>query len=255
MAGVDLDFNMQAVVDQQDALWRSDITAITNKLGRILQTGFASGGFDHQLAVNDAVAGRLAVRTAGQRRRIVQQLTRPGNHLGAAPGVVGAALLGTACVTDHVGTVQGIVQAAPTGVGGVQGVTGIHHRHHQLRASNRPDFLINVGSGHAERLAFRQQVTDLGQERLVLGHIDGLALTGLMPGVDLCLNRIAFGQQRLVLRHQVAGDFFQLGPELAGIDAGAGDDAVDHQIMQNRGDFQGAVLDAISHGADTYPVK
>src|SRR5690606_23061687 len=148
---------------------------------------------------------------------------------------------------NGIGAVQGVVQGTPAGVGGVQGVTGVLDRYHQLRAGNVGDLVIDVFGGDLEVRAFRQQVADLGQEGFVFGHIDRLAGTGLVPRVDLGLNGIPLGQQRFVLRNQVSQDFFELGPEDIRLHTGARGNFIGNQVVKNSCDLKTAFFDALRH--------
>jgi len=65
------------------------------------------------------------VRRTVERGRGIEELPAIGDHLGAALRVVGLAAFGTIGFGDGIGAVQGIVQRAPAGVGGVEGVAGV----------------------------------------------------------------------------------------------------------------------------------
>jgi hypothetical protein len=76
-----------------------------------------------------------------------------------------------------------------------------------------------------------------------------------VPGVDLLLQVVALGQQRLVLGGEVIEDAFQLGPEVFRVDAGTRRNLIDYQIMELGGDFQATLLNTIGHGAPTLLVE
>ncbi len=183
----------------------------------------------------------------GQRRGLVEEGAGEGDDLVAAHLVVALALLGAALFADHVGAVEGVVQRAPAGVGGVQGEARVHHRHHQLRAGQAGDLFVDVGGGGLEVFRLRQQIADFLEEGLVGSGVMGLTLARLVPGIDLRLQFVAFGQQGTVLRRQVLDDRGGTGPELVGSDAGTGDGFVVHEVVQDFGDLQATDLNAFSH--------
>src|SRR5690606_25118718 len=78
--GVNLDFNVQAVVFQQYGCRRSGIALIANQLCIIAQAAVAAAFHgDNQLAVFDAVAGSISVGASRQRSSCIQEVATPGN--------------------------------------------------------------------------------------------------------------------------------------------------------------------------------
>ena len=69
-----------------------------------------------------------------QGRGLVKEVTRKGNDLGTAHGVVAFAFFSAIGFGNDIRAVQRIVQAAPAGIGGVQGVAGVQNGHDQLGA-------------------------------------------------------------------------------------------------------------------------
>ncbi|MCY1356540.1 hypothetical protein D9M69_429950 [compost metagenome] len=184
---------------------------------------------------------------AFQRRGFVEEGAGEGDDLVTADLVVALAFLGAIFFADRVGAVEGIVERTPAGVGGIQGETRVHHRHDQLRAGHGGDFFVDILGGGLEVGRFRQQVADLLEERLVGHGIMGLAGARLVPGVDLGLQFIAFGEEGFVLRSQVIDDGFHTGPERVGGNAGSGDGFVVHEVEQDSGDLKATDLNALSH--------
>ncbi|MCY1517274.1 hypothetical protein D9M68_519470 [compost metagenome] len=239
---------MQAVVLQQHGGGLGGVALEGDELGGILQAGFAAILQGHgQLAVLHGVGGGVDVGGAFQRRGFVEEGAGEGDHLVTADLVVALALLGAAFVADGVGAVERIVERTPARVGGVQGETCVHHRHDQLRAGHGGDFFVDILGGGLEVGRFRQQVADLLEERLVGHGIMGLAGARLVPGVDLGLQFIAFGEEGFVLRSQVIDDGFHTGPERVGGNAGSGDGFVVHEVEQDSGDLKATDLNALSH--------
>ncbi|MCY1423735.1 hypothetical protein D9M71_394580 [compost metagenome] len=185
--------------------------------------------------------------TSSQWRRFVEEGTGEGNYLVAANLVVAFAFLRAAGFADGVGAIQRVVQRTPTGVGGVQGKAGVHHRHHQLRAGHASDFVVDVLGRGLEVCRFWQQVTDVLKEGFVSHGIVSLAFARLVPGVDLRLQCVTFGQQCFVLWSEVVDDLFRTHPELFGVDAGSGNGFVVHEVEQDFGDLKATDLNVFSH--------
>ena len=187
---------MQAVVPQQDASGRVRLTGIATKLLRVRQrTDAAIVQYHLQLACHHGVGPGLAVTACGQGAMAVEEIPGIGDDLGAPHRVVGAAALGAVILGDHVRAVQGVVKAAPARVGGVQGVAGVHHRHHQLGACQGCHLRIHVFSTDRKVFAFRQQIADFGQEGLVGGAVVPRPRVGLVPRVYFRLQVFPDSQQ------------------------------------------------------------
>ena len=180
----------------------------------------------------------------GQRGHFVQEALGPGDDLIAASRVVAAAL-GQAA--DGVGAVQGVIQAAPAGVGGVERVAGVHDGHDQLRAGHLGDGVIDVGGVDGEVGAFGHQIADLGQEGLVGGHVLDGAGMGAVPVVELLLDVVALDQQGAVLGAQVVDEAGQALPEGVGADVGAGQRLLFDQVMKGGGYLQAESFDTMGH--------
>ena len=169
---VDLDLDVQAVVAQQDGARLRRIAAIADELrgigqadqlgadrpisARLVEPGVGDAlEADDQPAVLHGVAPHLGMRALGERRDLVEEALGPGEHLGAAHGIVAAAARGAVVLGQHVGAVERVVEAAPAGVGGVERVAGVGDRHHQLRAGDVGDLGIDVGGVDGEVGALR----------------------------------------------------------------------------------------------------
>ena len=152
------------------------------------------------LAVDDGVTGHLCMAALRQRCYLVQMVAGKGNHFLTACRIVAVTLPGTLAFGNRVGAIQGIVQAAPAGIGGIQGKARILDRHHQLRARLQGDFPVHIGGGDGNVVYFRQQVTDLFQKRPVGDGVVRSIGPLPVPGVDLFLQGIANGQQFPVAR-------------------------------------------------------
>ena len=150
-----------------------------------------------------------------QRHRGIEKRLGLRDHLVAARLVV--ALAGFARIMrDRVGAVEGIVQAAPARIGGVQRVARVGQRHHQLRPADLADLFVDVFRLDLVGRGLRQQIADLLQEGGIGGHVERLALVGAVPVVDFGLQRIADREQLSVPRREIAQDRGKPGPEASG---------------------------------------
>ena len=196
---------MQAVILDEQGGGGGDFACVTKKLRRRFQPRLAHGEFGDQRAILDLIALGVLMRTAVERGGVIEEGARPGDHFRAALRVVAGAAFGAVGVWDRICAVKGVVQAAPTGVGGVERIARIHHRHDELRACDIRDLIIHIRGFDDEIRAFGQQIADFGQVSLVGVRIPGPTFAGAMPGVDLGLQIVAHGQQ-LAVSWRKAGD-------------------------------------------------
>ncbi|MNQ53152.1 hypothetical protein D3C85_671850 [compost metagenome] len=194
-AGVDLDFEMQAVVFQQDRGRCSGIALEADQLRIVAQASVAAAfEGDHQFAVDDLVAGGIDVGAGRQWRRFVEEGTGEGDDLVAANLVVAFAFFRAVSFADGIGAVERVVQRTPAGVRSIESEAGVHHRHHELWTGHAGDFFIDVLRRCLEIGRFWQQITDVLQESFVGHGVVRLTCTFLVPGIDTSLEIIAFGE-------------------------------------------------------------
>ncbi len=84
-----------------------------------------------------------------------------------------------------VGAVKCVVQAAPTCIGGIQGIAGIADRHHQLRSGDLRDLRIDRSGIDGEWLILGHEIADLEQVLFVSCAIEGGPRRLAVPGIDL----------------------------------------------------------------------
>ena len=181
----------------------------------------------------------------GQRHEAVEIAAGAGDDPGTAGAVVAAAADRAAFLRDHVGAVEGIVERAPAGIGGIEGVAGVRDRHDELRPGDAGDLAIDVLRPYRHRPRIGQEIPDLPQVRLVGRGIERLAGALPVPGVELPLERIALGEQGPVLRRQVAHDRTEAAPEHLGRNAGAGQRLVGNEVVEHAGDGEAADIHSI----------
>ena len=115
------------------------------------------------------------MRAAGQWHCLVQEIPRPRDDLLAAGRVVptdpGRAFL----LRNGIGAVEGVVQAAPARVGGIEGVACVGHRHDELGSRNLRDLVVDMRRLDAEVGPLGHEIADVGEKATVGVGIDGLA--------------------------------------------------------------------------------
>src|SRR5690606_18773596 len=126
-----------------------------------------------------------------------------------------------------VGAVERVVEAAPAGVGGVEGIARVGYGHHQLRTGDVSDLGIDVGSVDGEIRSLGDQIADVAEEGLVGGKVEKLPRARAMPIVDLRLQRIALCEKIAVPWRQVVHDAVEVSPERRSGYARAGQSLVD----------------------------
>ena len=140
---VDMDFDMQAMMDQQKDIWgggRADITGETRRIGKGADRAIGKSGA--QGAAFDKILADVLMRGARQRGDPVQKRAAPRNDFSATPRIVAfGAGVGR---RQGVGSIERVIKRAPTGVGGVQRIARVGDRHDQLRTGLRGYFHVNL---------------------------------------------------------------------------------------------------------------
>ena len=202
VCAIDVQFYMQPMVDQQQHRRRAGISLKAAQCSCILQAAHAAVVELHFESVRShTVAHGIVMRTAGKREVLIQEIAGKRDDFRAALRIVGAGA-GCAVLRNGVGAVQRIVEAAPAGIGRIQGVARIADRHHQLRPGDLRDLRIDMVGIDGERLPLGYEIANLDQVRLVARMIEGRARILTVPGIDLRLQLVASQQQRGVSRRQ-----------------------------------------------------
>ncbi len=183
-AAVDADFQMQAVVAQQHRRRRRRVALPADQRGAASERRRrAALQRDHQPAAFDAVAGGVRMRAAFERRRLIEEAARIGDHLGAALRVV--ARPGRPGLRNRVGAVERVVERAPARIGSVERVARVEHRHHQLRAGLARQLVVDVGGRRLHIGRRRHQVADRLEKAAVGRHVGDRTRVAGMPLVEL----------------------------------------------------------------------
>src|SRR5690606_4866378 len=85
---VNLDFDVQAVVPEQNRLGIRRLAEIADEFFRAGKAGSAVLQCNHKLAILDAIGFGILVTAGGERRRLVQELAGKGDYLVPADRVV-----------------------------------------------------------------------------------------------------------------------------------------------------------------------
>ena len=212
----------------------------------------ASGEFDAQSSSRNAIALALTVRSIAQRKVFVQERAHVGDHLGAATRVIATGARATVLLGNDIGAVERIVQTAPPGIGRVQGIASVVHRHHQLWAGDVCDLIVNILRLDPEGLARRLQVADLLQECPIGPRIETRTRVSLVPLINLCLELVATLQQLRVTRSQLAHETVKSAPEVFLSEAGARQCFLIDEVIQDAGNLEFALGNAILGNAITH---
>ena len=251
VVAVDDHIDVQAVVDQQDRGRRGGIALITDELRLVLECSrIAALELGGELAVFDVIGGDVAVVAGGERRSLIEECLGFCNHLVAAGLVVALAALAR-IVRYRVGTIEGVIEAAPACIRRVQRVARIGQRHDELWTEHGGEFFVDIRCLHVLGRGLRLQIADLLQEGGVGIHVERLAFVGLVPVVDLGLQGVAGREQFAGPGRQILDDAGQTRPEGVRSNAGAGGRFLGDKVGQNRSDLQTAGVDTChdkSHG-------
>ncbi len=243
---------MQPVVDQEHALGVGRVTAVADVLARVRERGPAVAQQDRQAAVLGRVAGRVGVAALLEREVLVEEGARPRDHGRTALGVVrapvwpGLSLLAVV-LGEGVGAVEGVVERAPAGVGGVGGEPRVEHRHDELRAGLDGDLPVHVAGLDGEVGGLVDEVAEVAEQLDVRRLVANRARVLLVPLVELLLELVAAGQQLAVAGGEVTQDRFDTGPEGVLVHTRPGQRLVAHECVQHGGHLEPADGHSISH--------
>ena len=132
----------------------------------------------------------------------VEKVTRPLDNLVTTDRVVSAGADGAVVLGNHIGAVKCIVQRAPTCVGRVERVAGVHHGNDKLRSCNLGNLGVYILGCDFERSRLRQQIANIFEHGFIGRTIIIRAWVGFMPGADLSLQLIAYGEEFAITRRE-----------------------------------------------------
>ena len=123
------------------------------------------------------------MRSRHERCCRIEEFTRPGDDLVAADLVVTLALFLAVLLGDGVGAVEGIVERAPAGVGGVEREPRVEDRDDELRPGGAGDLVVNACGADSEVGRLGLEVADVGEELLVFLCFEPADDAGPVPPV------------------------------------------------------------------------
>ena len=150
---------------------------------------------------------------AHQGCRLIEKLFCPRYNLFSPKLVVTAGAFRTPLLRDRISPVEGVIEAAPAGIGGVERVAGIGGGNHQLRTRDAGDFVIHLPRGNRKRRRLRLDIADVTQEALIIGRIGCVTPAFRMVSVDPALQIVANRQQGAVARRELTHQPGQTRPK------------------------------------------
>ena len=181
-----------------------------------------------------------------KRKGLVEKFANAGNHLGAADRII-ARPAGIAVRRYGVGAVEGVIQAAIPGVGGVQRIAGVGDRHHKLGSGNGGNLRIDIRGFDGEVTAILDQIADLAEKGGIGLGVDGRAGMFTKPRIDSRLHVLAYRQQFAVARRQPVNRCVETVPEAVSRDAAALEQLVVDEIGKLAGNRQVSAGDIVGH--------
>ena len=205
-----------------------------NDIGNVCRIRLADwmGRIDHQFDVQAIVPEKPAARFTRYQLRRVGQMRRLAlpvcpNASGERHGIIEeclgasddsvtplriiAARLGRRSI-ERVGAIQGIIEASPASIRGIQHESVIERWHNELRSGHCRNLGIHIGCPDCEGRRLGNQIADFAQEGLIGGHVCNWAGIGAVPVVDFCLKCIPFREQSTIHRNKSTKDCCEAGP-------------------------------------------
>ena len=230
---------MQPMMHQQNGRRRVRCALVADKLAGVSQfAGFSVLEQHQQFATPYHIPCGIEMRAFLERSRLVKHVARPFHHFGATLRVVATAFFQPLLFGNHVGAIQGVVQAAPARIGRIEGITGIEDWNHQLGPRLHRQFVIDTGGGDLHLGRLRHQITGFFKKQTVGGVILNRSGVGRVPFVQFCLQAVAFGQQGGIFGRQVIYKTAKVLPEILGADAKIRQNLVIDKVIQHRCDLQ-----------------
>ena len=195
MLPVHVHFDMKPVMFEEHHGWRGRVAVVADEGCGIRECrGNAVVEAYFEAVVPDAIAGGVAVASFAERKILVQELPGEFDHLRATPRIVSAAPGRTVFLRDGIRPIQGVIQASPAGIRGVQCIARVIDGDHQLGSRHGRDLRVDIRGGNLERRFFRHQIPDLEKEGAVSVGVEIRARVAAVPLVDQGLQMVAFRQ-------------------------------------------------------------
>ena len=156
--------------------------------------------------------GKIGPALIDQRQSLIEEFARLFDDRSAAFLVISARPCRRRI--EHVSAVKGIIQAAPTRIGGVQQKARIEHRHNQLRASHCRNLCIDILRANGEVSRLWHEIADLFQKAAIGARIMWLPKARLVPSVNIGLQALALCQKLCIARRKLGQKCRKACPEL-----------------------------------------
>ncbi|EKY03898.1 hypothetical protein HMPREF9120_02535 [Neisseria sp. oral taxon 020 str. F0370] len=216
---VDEDVDVQAVVQEEERGGRGFAAVVAGEEFGRFEAGFAAVDQAYfQTACADVIQGGVFVAAVFEGQALVEEIAGEGDNGFAALRVVGFAGGEAAALVYCVCAVEGVVEAAPAGVGGVEGVAGVVDGDDELGAGLFGQFAVDVLRGDFEGGGFVGKIADVFEEGAVGRSIAEAVF--FVPLVDFGLDFVAFCQEFAVARGEASDEFGKALPEGVGFDVG-----------------------------------
>src|SRR5690606_23518585 len=200
---IDDQLDMQAMMLEQP-YGRMAVFAMASELRRVLEMDGAIVLEAGRKGIpGPAIADHVMMARPIERKGPVEKIGHPGEDGSATGGVVLLARRQIAVAANGVGAVERVVETAPAGIGGIEGVAGIADRHHELRAADRGDLRIEPIRADGKRARLLDQIADAAQKALISGRVVGDRAVFAVPVVDLALQFVAARQQACIGGHML----------------------------------------------------
>ena len=187
------------------------------------------------------------MRTGGEGGGRVEEIGRGVDNFLSSHRVVTRSLFGAVLLGDDVRTVERVVEAAPPGVGGIEGVASVVDGDDELRSCDLADFGVDVGRGDLEMIPFGLEVADFYEKAFVGDRVDPAFSVLQIPPVDTGLKVVPLLEERPVSGSEIANDGVESFPDGVGVDARPGSDLIFDHVVEEFVDFQSTDIDVVRH--------
>ena len=203
----------------------------------------------------ELVGDRILVAPLRQGGDLVQEPLGPRDDPGSADRVVGGALLGPVVLGDHVRPVEGVVEAPPARVRGVERVAGVVDRDDELRAGDDGDLGVHIRCGDGERFPLRDEVACLLEVGAVRPGVPLLPPAFPVPAVEPRLVPAPGLEVPAVLGAELGDDAAEGFPDGVRVEPRTGRHLTAHQLVERSRDPETAGVDVLVfvHGISLGP--
>ena len=257
---VDPDLDVEAVVAEKDGAEPVGGPPEPDEAARVAEARLAPLGQPNQQRAAlpvplERVGDHVSVASLPERDDLVEERPAPRDHPGSPGRVVGGGrvpgpVLLPLLAGNHVRAVEGVVEAAPARVRGVQRVAGVVDGDDELRSGERADLGVHVLGRDAEGLRLGEEVARRLEVRAVGTGVPRLARPLAVPAIEPRLMRGSDVEEPPVLGGELRDDAAEGLPHRVRIEPRAGRNLVAHQLVEQGRDLETAATykGARAHG-------